>query len=262
MPDGPTDDEIAAMAAAALVAVRKQRNTTHDTAAAALAAVLAALAAGINVMSVVDVIDPDATHNTRKAAVAAELARQARILGIDLTWQTVVRDAHTAATLAGAAAAAHVVSAGNLPVDPEPSPFPNPFDPRPWIEVQQAGLAADVVAFLTRAENTAAGDALANPPTPGVLDIDLLGVTPDDLLTLIDAGAGALYYLDQQIADTYLAASTAVYLDLGLINLYWTTFGDSRVCGACLALEGGSPYTAAGVPGVPHGGCRCFVTPG
>jgi hypothetical protein len=261
----PTDDELAAMAAAALLAVRKQRDTTHDDAAAALAAVLSALAAGVNVMSLVDVIDPSASRDARKAAVAAEIARQARILGIEATWAQVVRDAHTAATAAGAAAAAHVLSAGHIPVEPEESPFPNPFDPSAWIAAQQLGLAGDIVDLVHRREAAYLAsepeDDLLAPRVPGMLDIDLIGITPDEILDLMDRGAGALYYLDQQMSETYLDASTAVYLDLGLANLWWSTMSDSRVCPTCLGYESGSPYTAAELPSPPHGGCRCWVHP-
>ncbi|MCU1616567.1 MAG: hypothetical protein JWO98_4107 [Frankiales bacterium] len=266
MADDPSDDELAAMAAAALLAVRRQRDTTHDDAAAALAVVLSALAAGLSVMSLVDVIDPAASRDTRRAAVAAELARQARILGIEATWQAVVRDAHTAATTGGSAAAAHVVTAGGVPVEPEPTPWPDPFDPAEWIIAQQLGLAGDIVDAVHRAEAAYLAaepeDDLLAPRIPGFTDIDLIGITPEEITDLIDQGAGALYYLDEQISDTYLDASTAVYLELGLVEYWWSSMADDRVCSTCGGYESGSPYAYAELPSPPHGGCRCWVHPG
>lgn len=256
--DEPTDDELAAMAAAALLAVTKQRDRTHHQAAAALALVLAALKAGIDPGDTLLAIDPAATRAVNRAAVAADLARQARMFGVDLPWQTAARAAHTAATLAGSAAAAHVLSAGHVPVDPAESPYPDPFNPAAWIEAQQGGLAGDIVDAALRNIPDPIDPLL--DPLGAALDAGAeLGISEDELLNLINQGAGALYYLDMQVSDTYLDASTAVYLDMGLADLYWMALGDA--CPTCLGYEAGSPYTRAELPGVPHAHCRCWTAP-
>lgn len=256
-PTDPPDDELAAMAAAALLAVTKQRDRTHRKTAAALRLVLAALSAGIDPGDTLLAIDPAATRDMNRAAVAADLARQSRMTGADMLWQTAARDAHTAATLAGSAAAAHVLSAGHVPVDPAETPYPNPFNPAAWIETQQGGLAGDIVDAATRGVEPI--DPLLDPFGAALNVGAELAIGEDELLALIDQGAGALYYLDVQVGDTYLDASTAVYLDLGLVAYDWLALGSA--CPTCLGYEAGSPYTRAELPAVPHAHCRCWVAP-
>lgn len=238
-----TDDELAAMVAAALLAVKKQRDRTHDEAAAALLAVLAVLASGYD-PTVLRSLDPEDPRALRRALAAADLTRQAQALGVDPDWEQAVRDAHTAAVLAGTAAAAHVLTAGAVPVEPVPSPFPNPFNPRGWMGDQTHGLAGDLVDALDAA--LTAGDELTDAAAAEILA----------------DGAGALYYLDAALSQAYLDASTALYVSVGVVDLIWHSMGDSRVCGACSSNEAGSPYSPQNVPGVPHGLCRCWITPG
>lgn len=257
-----TDDEAAAAAAAAQLAVRKQRDKTHDHHAALLAALLADFATqGLDGQAIVDLIDPDASRADQRATVAAEIARQARISGHDITWHTIARDAHTAAVMAGTAAAAHIASAGQIDVEPAASPYPDPFDPAPWVLAQQAGLAGDIV-------DAAAAKAKLAPPL-AVADEDPLGyllndpaawlLDPAEVADLIDAGAGALYYLDTQMSDSYLDAEMQFFIDLGLATTWWVC-ADSNACPLCLGLEARSPYTVFDTPATPHGGCRCFIT--
>jgi hypothetical protein len=269
--DELTDAEIAAMAAAALKQLHRQRDRTHDDAAAALAALLALLASGIDAHALYAVIDPTASRDARRAAVAAELQRQARVLDLDTNWHDVARDAHTAAILAGTAAAAHVLSAGHIPAEPEAGAWlPNPFDAEPWVAQQRAGLAGDIVDAVARAEKTAAAQAAAvdtepdllAPAVPGVSGLEDIGLTAEDLARIVDDGGGALYYLDVQVSDAYLGATTALYLEMGFADLWWCAIGDSRTCKTCLDYEAASPYTRSELPATPHGGCRCFVMAG
>jgi len=257
-----TDDEAAAAAAAAQLAVRKQRDKTHDRHAALLAVLLADFAKqGLDGQAIVDLIDPDASRADQRATVAAEIARQARISGHDIAWHTLARDAHTAAVMAGTAAAAHIASAGQVDVEPGESPYPDPFDPAPWVLAQQAGLAGDIV------DAAAAKARLAPPPIDP--DEDPLGsllddpaawlLDPDEVADLIDAGAGALYYLDTQMSDAYLDAETQFFIDLGLATTWWIC-ADSNACSICQGYEARSPYTVFDTPSTPHGGCRCFIT--
>jgi hypothetical protein len=241
-PDGePTEEELAAIAAAALVAVSRQRDRTHVAAGAALMAVLAALGDGFDVTSARLAYDPQVDPAEVRAVLAAEIARQARILGVDLDWQTAVRDAHTAAALAGAAAAAHALTQGDIPVDPDDSPLPDPFDPREWIEAQQGGMGGDLATLLAR-------------------HTDEHPVTDEAVVALIAGGAGALYYLDQQVSQTYLEASASLYDTVGLTEMWWNCMAEGA-CSTCEDYQARSPWKLFELPDVPHGGCRCWVTP-
>lgn len=270
-PDDPGDDltdaQVASMAAAALTDIHTHRNRTHDKTAAALAAILAALAAGLDVHSLLAADEPAANRDTRRAGLAAELQRQARVLGLDNAWHGAARDAHTAAILAGAAAAAHVLSAGKISAEPRPSPFPNPFNPTGWVDAQRRGLAGDLVDYLRRQAKTAptppAAADLLHPVVPGAgPSLDDLGITAADLQANVAAGTGALYYLDVQVSQAYLGATTAVYRELGFVQYWWCALDDARTCPTCSDYEANSPYSRGTLPGTPHGGCRCFTMPG
>lgn len=232
-----TDDELAAIEAAVLAAVHRQRTRIHHEALVALAAVLAALGGKFDASAARAVYSADAHPAINRLALAAEIARQARAAGVDLDWQTVVRDAHTAAVLSGAAAAAHALSRGGVPAEPAEPELPDPFDPRGWVEVQQQGMAADVAAALARDDTDA------------------------ELAALIATGAGAQYYLDQQTSAAYLDAAADTYAAAGLALMYWVAMPQGA-CTTCLGYQDASPYLLSELPEVPHGGCRCFVTPG
>jgi hypothetical protein len=227
------DDQAAAMAAAALVAVKGQRDATHDQAAAGLLAALAPLAAGYD-PTVLRGLDPDDPRQLRRALVSADLARQVSTLDVAAGWAQAARDAHTAAVMAGTAAAAHALTAGAVPVAPTASDLPDPFNPTEWVAAQQGGMAGDLVDV---------GVELADAEL-----VDLIGSSP-----------GALYYLDLQVAQTYVDASAALYVGLGMTWLDWNTMADA--CPVCQGLESGNPYSAWDLPLVPHGLCRCWVVP-
>lgn len=229
--------------AALLAAVHRQRKRTHQTAAVALAAVLALLAAGINLDSLRDAVDPEGSRDVRRAQAAAELRRQATVLGLMTTWRQAVRDAHTDAVLSGTAAGAHYLSGGQIPPEPDTALLPDLFDPEPWIEQQFAGLGGDIARVLGPDSTQTALD-----------DLDAA------LADVMDAGAGADYYLDQQLGNAWLDATTAIYRDLGVELVDWQTMSDERVCERCIGYAAGSPYPVAQVPD-SHGRCRCWITP-
>lgn len=239
-----TDDELAAMAATALANVADQRDRTHDAAALALSMLLAQIAPAVDQTALAYAYDPDADRAANRAAVAAALAAQVAAAGYADAWAQHARDTHTAAALAGAAAAAHVLTAGSVPVDPAATPFPDPFDPTDWVAAQQGGLAGDLV------------DAY------GAIDLDAVDAELADVEAgqIIAQGDGALYYQDEQISQAYLDASVTVYAEMGIDLFWWNCMGGA--CAACLACEAASPYDAGSCPSPFHAGCRCWVTPG
>lgn len=245
-PDELTDDELDAMAATALHAVMDQRDRTHDAAALALLLLLARLSVLINSDQLADLYDPGADRATNRAALAAEIERQAHAVGLHADWVTTARNAHTSAALAGAAAASHVLTAGGVSVDPGPSPFDDPFDATGWVSDQAGGLAGDLVrVYESLADAVEAEEAEFADVQAGLL---------------ITQGDGALYYLDEQVSNTYMQAAADVYAAVGLTLLYWNALGGA--CSICLGYESNSPYSIATLPSPPHGGCRCFTTPG
>lgn len=240
--DDPQTARKAGAVAALLAAIHRRRIQTHTDAAAALAAILAALAAGLSADSLRDAVDVDVdgTRDERRAQAAAELRRQATVVNVMPLWRQHVRDAHTDAVLAGTAAAAHYASAGQIPAEPEPAALPDLFDPDPWIAVQLAGLGGDIARRLVAGNADDVSDA--------------------ELAQLVDDGAGADYYLDQQLGDEFLKATLGVYRDIGVNYVDWQTMSDERVCERCIGYTTGNPYRLDQVP-ESHGRCRCWITP-
>lgn len=223
-----------------VTAVAGQRDQAHDTTRDALAAALLTFAAGADVDRLRAAVQPDSPRATRRDQATTALLTQVAQSPAHPEWRDTARDAHTLATTTGAAAAAHILSGGTVPLTPEPS-LPSPVNPDPWVEREIGGLGGDIAAALAGA---AAGD-----------------VTDAALLALLDDGTGAQYYLDLLVGQAYLDGMVAVYGASGVGLLAWRTAAALDVCGPCLAKEAGSPYTADTVPMVEHGGCRCQIVP-
>lgn len=220
-----------------VTAVTAQRNQTHDDARDALAVVLIGFTAGVSIPVIRAAVQPDASRPTRRDQAAGALLGQLAGSPVQPQWQAAVRDAHTTATVAGTAAAAHLLSRGATPVQPEPGGLPNPANPDPWIEQQIGAMGGDVAAAL--AGDTAVSDA--------------------ELAAILELGAGAQYELDMQIGQAYLDGMLALYAAMGQSLLAWRAVWDERVCQPCMTKDRESPYTADTVPGVDHGGCRCTI---
>lgn len=225
-----------------LVAVDGQRRQMHHQTEAALAAVLLGFGATIHPTTLRDQVDPSAPYQVRRTQAQVEIERQAVALGVTASWTRVVRDAHTAAVTGGVAAAGHLVSAGQLPVAPASAPaVPDPFNPAAWIRDQQGGMGGDIATLLS-------GD-------------DADDVEDADLSSVIAAGMGAVYGLDVQTSWAWLLGTAQQYSAFGERWVDWNTMGDNRVCARCLRIEEDSPHRVDAVPDVPHGGCRCWITP-
>jgi 2'-5' RNA ligase len=238
--DPPADADVVADGATTglLAATSAERDRAHRDSAAALAAVLALLASRLHPPTLRAAIQPDAARPVRRDQATTALLAQATATGVLPQWRDTAVDAHTTGTVAGAAAAGHILSHGVLPAAATPG-VRSPISPGPWVEEQISGLAGDLAA-------AAIGDAWAS-------------LSDADIADIIRAGAGAQYYLDVQLSQAFLDGSVAVYRELGIGLLDWRTVGGP--CRLCLDKEAGSPYTVETVPAVEHGGCRCMLVP-
>jgi len=222
-----------------LANVDKQRRKMHRKAALALIGVLGVFAAAVDVPSLRAAVNPDAHPAARKQQATADLTRQATVAGVIPDWSTVNQDAQATAQRSGAAAAGHVLTQGDLPVEPDTA---TPSDTGLYVADgrvldQLSGVGAD------------AATALGNDVDDAEL-IDLMGESP-----------GALYYLDLMNSRDYMNAANGVYSALGFTQVMWDTMADEKVCQTCDEYAARSPYNLNEVPAVPHGGCRCWCIP-
>jgi len=224
---------------ALLANVDKQRRKMHRKAALALIGVLGVFAAAVDVPSLRSAVNPDAHPATRKQQATADLTRQATVAGVIPDWSAVNQDAQATAQHSGAAAAGHVLTRGDLPVEPDDLTTPDTglyvADGR--VLDQLSGVGAD------------AATALGNDVDDAEL-VDLMGESP-----------GALYYLDLMNSRDFLDTTNALYATLGVAQVNWSTMLDERVCQTCDEYEARSPYDLKNVPEVPHGMCRCWTMP-
>lgn len=119
-----------------------------------------------------------------------------------------------------------------------------PMNPKPMTKAVVGGIAGDVALQL--------GAKINQNQKPDDMRAAVLGI--------IAAGLGAAFYLKEGMRDAYSAAQLDHLSDAGqLVN--FTTMGDDKVEGECLAAEAGSPYRPEDVPSIPlHAGCRCWYT--
>jgi len=224
--------------AALLANVDKQRRKMHRKAALALIGVLGVFAAAVDVPSLRSAVNPDAHPAARKQQATADLTRQATVAGVIPDWSAVNADAQATAQRSGAAAAGHVLTRGDLPVEPDDLTTPDTglyvADGR--VLDQLSGVGADAA--------TALGDDVDDAEL-----VDLMGESP-----------GALYYLDLMNSRDFLNATHGVYSALGFTQVMWDTM-DDRACDTCEELAARSPYYLREVPEVPHGHCRCYCIP-
>ena len=227
-----------------LTTVNTRRNKLHKAAAAGLLPVLNTFAGNADLTSLrLAIDDPDGTNKaTRNAQASAELHHQATLTGAVMPWHTANATARTAAVAAGVGAAAHVLSAGEVPAGAADDIL-NPDDlgdylPEGWMLDQLGGMGADVAAAI------AVGD-----------------ITDEELQALISADPGALYYLDLGTSQAFLDATNSLYMAAGVTMYLWDTMADERVCSTCDEFEARSPYKFTDIPEVPHGLCRCWTIP-
>jgi hypothetical protein len=252
-------------AAATIVAnINAARDKLHRRAAAGLLTVLALFAAALDPLSLRLAVDPEATQAQRRAAITDELQRQAIAADVVNAWNASNQAAHVDAVSYAGAATGHLLTDGELPVDPADYPLTAPPVPRPRVDGEPAA-PEDPAPIGADLPTSYVSDGWIDAQLGGIVaDLEgplLLDASDALLFDLVGDSPGALYYLDLLTSRDFVSTTGSILAELGVVQVDWTTMSDSHVCAVCTGYADRSPYTVSDVPDVPHGLCRCWIMP-
>lgn len=159
--------------------------------------------------------------------------------------RSIIRNSYDEAAAEGKTSAASVVHLQTK------GTIPSLNDTRDGILRQLAGLAINTTPIVKIIVSGLAGDVALNRDSI---------TTPKDIRTTVAKGDGAAFYLGDGIHTFYTTAQLDHFSDAGqLVN--FTTMGDEKVDGACIAAASRNPYRPEDAPPIPlHADCRCWYT--